>query len=171
MRAATDTELEIAEGQLSVTKQRDHEGGLKLAFKLTGVLLGFDEDGDTITSATVSFVAPEEIPQGKPTAKEGLVLEAIRARAAIMPGASGVSPQDVSDSVSSNGAKMNSNTARTHMLNLARKGLLIGLGGGKWALEAEKVQSCTSVSHPHGAAHETAQKMQSVTHAVTGVFS
>ncbi|WP_426037647.1 integrase arm-type DNA-binding domain-containing protein [Cypionkella sp. TWP1-2-1b2] len=55
LRAATDTEIEIAEGQLSVTKQRDHEGGLKRAFKLTGVALGFDEDGDTITSATVTF--------------------------------------------------------------------------------------------------------------------
>jgi len=62
LRAAVDTEIEVkADGLMRVAtalKQRDLENGKKVAFSLMGVQLGFDEDGDPITSCVVK---PEEL--------------------------------------------------------------------------------------------------------------
>ena len=57
LRAAVDTEIEVkADGLVRLAtahKQRDLENGKKVAFSLMGVQLGFDEDGDQITSCVV----------------------------------------------------------------------------------------------------------------------
>lgn len=62
LRAAVDTEIEVkADGLVRLAtahKQRDLENGKKVAFSLMGVQLGFDEDGDPITSCVVK---PEEL--------------------------------------------------------------------------------------------------------------
>jgi len=62
LRAAVDTEIEVkADGLVRLAtahKQRDLENGKKVAFSLMGVQLGFDEDGDQITSCVVR---PEEL--------------------------------------------------------------------------------------------------------------
>lgn len=56
IRAAVDAELEVTrdEGtgarELRIGKQKDGEDGLKWGFKLETILLGFDDDGDEITS-------------------------------------------------------------------------------------------------------------------------
>jgi hypothetical protein len=56
IRAAVDAELEVTRDensgsrQLRTSKQKDGEDGLKWGFKLETVLLGFDDDGDEITS-------------------------------------------------------------------------------------------------------------------------
>lgn len=56
IRAAVDAELEVTRDeetgarQIRTTKQKDGEDGLKWGFKLETVLLGFDDDGDEITS-------------------------------------------------------------------------------------------------------------------------
>ena len=56
IRAAVDAELEVTRDedsgarQIRTSKQKDGEDGLKWAFKLETILLGFDEDGDEITS-------------------------------------------------------------------------------------------------------------------------
>ncbi len=54
LKAATDSELEIKrEGdyrEIDTSKQKDGEDGLKFAFELKQIQLGFDEDGDEITS-------------------------------------------------------------------------------------------------------------------------
>ena len=59
LRAAVDTEIEVkADGLMRVAtalKQRDLENGKKVAFSLMGVQLGFDEDGDPITSCVVKL--------------------------------------------------------------------------------------------------------------------
>jgi hypothetical protein len=61
LRAAVDTEIEVkADGLVRLAtahKQRDLENGKKVAFSLMGIQLGFDEDGDQITSCVVR---PEE---------------------------------------------------------------------------------------------------------------
>jgi hypothetical protein len=56
LRAATDTEIEIGEGEIKVTKQRDLEKSWSSGFELVSVTLGVDEEGDPITSATVRLV-------------------------------------------------------------------------------------------------------------------
>lgn len=68
LRAATDTEIEIANGMLRATKQRDIEKNLAVSFALQSVVLGVDDEGDTITSATVRIlptvvVEPAEIEE------------------------------------------------------------------------------------------------------------
>jgi hypothetical protein len=66
LRAATDTEIEIATDEAGgrkalVTKQRDYETGTEFPFALKSVWLGQDQDGDDVTSCVV-----EEIRQEKP---------------------------------------------------------------------------------------------------------
>ena len=59
LRAAVDTEIEISRQEVSrqsvalVTKQRDEDTGTSIAFKLRVVELGYDEDGETITSCVL----------------------------------------------------------------------------------------------------------------------
>ncbi len=64
LRAATDTEIEIANEDgaraAMVTKQRDHNGGETFAFDLKNVSLGHDQDGDEVTSCVVEPVDSED---------------------------------------------------------------------------------------------------------------
>lgn len=57
LRAAADVELEIIRSNdmrtIRVTKQKDGEDGAHLGFTLEPVSLGYDEDGDEITSCVV----------------------------------------------------------------------------------------------------------------------
>lgn len=57
LRAAADVELEVVRNDdarsLTVTKQKDGEDGSEYAFKLETVVLGFDDDGEEITSCIV----------------------------------------------------------------------------------------------------------------------
>lgn len=53
LRAATDTEIEVSNGAVTVTKARDYGGVDGIAFKLEAVELGTDDEGDAITSCVV----------------------------------------------------------------------------------------------------------------------
>ncbi len=55
LRAATDTEIEIADGVLTATKQRDMESGLSLGFSLVDIEIGEDGDGKPLRSAIVDW--------------------------------------------------------------------------------------------------------------------
>ena len=61
LRAAVDTEIEISrsgdESVVKTKKQRDLEGGGRLAFTLETVVLGTDDDGDEVTSCCVRYAA------------------------------------------------------------------------------------------------------------------
>lgn len=65
LRAATDTEIEVGGedgGRLAlVTKQRDYQGGESFGFALKSVTLGFDQDGDEVTSCVVEPADTNEI--------------------------------------------------------------------------------------------------------------
>lgn len=64
LRAATDTEIEVANDNgaraAMVTKQRDYQGGETFAFTLKSVPLGFDQDGEEVTSCIVETQDGEE---------------------------------------------------------------------------------------------------------------
>lgn len=65
LRAATDTEIEVATDDTDVrvakvTKQRDLQGGEEFAFKLEAVALGVDDDGDTVTTCVVDPVEKQD---------------------------------------------------------------------------------------------------------------
>ena len=55
LRAAVDTEIEIGERTICVTKQRDMEPLEPVPFELDIVGVGIDEDGETVTSCAVEY--------------------------------------------------------------------------------------------------------------------
>jgi hypothetical protein len=57
LRAATDTEIEVAAGAIKATKQRDMECGAEFGFALVDEMLGEDATGRTIKSAVVEWQA------------------------------------------------------------------------------------------------------------------
>jgi AAA domain len=76
LRAAVDTEVEMVKAETqefttaTVTKQRDEETGAVFAFRLQAVDLGFDEDGDAVTSCAVKELeTPAETPKPRTKAK------------------------------------------------------------------------------------------------------
>ena len=75
LRAATDTEIEVANENgaraAMVTKQRDYQGGETFAFTLKGVSLGFDQDGDEVTSCVIEVQDADEY-QATLAQKKGL---------------------------------------------------------------------------------------------------
>ena len=148
LRAATDTEIEIADRMLTVTKQRDIDGSLSLGFALRNVVLGVDEEGDVVSSAVVDWAAPgvgdgaeagAVLPD--PTEREAMILEAI---AALTDGANGsggsagtiagVTAKDVSDIMSAEGGTLTLNNAKYYLVKMAAKGLIQRLGRGKFGL-------------------------------------
>lgn len=80
LRAAVDTEIEISEGQIACTKQRDMEIPNKLYFSLNSIELGRDQDGDVVTSAVV-VEASSKAPTSKKKRVSGqaeVALQALR---------------------------------------------------------------------------------------------
>jgi hypothetical protein len=61
---AIDTEILVDSGVFTQTKQRDIEMGSPVGFKLTPVLVGFDEDDDDVTSCVVDAAAIAAQPDG-----------------------------------------------------------------------------------------------------------
>ena len=55
LRAATDTEIEVTTGAVSVTKQRDMESDFTLGFQLLDISIGEDPNGMPIRSAIVEW--------------------------------------------------------------------------------------------------------------------
>lgn len=53
LRAATDTEIEVADFVVTATKQRDMESGVPAHFALTEVIIGADDEGEPVTSCVV----------------------------------------------------------------------------------------------------------------------
>jgi hypothetical protein len=56
LRAATDTEIEVTPGRITVTKQRDLEGVWSADFELRDTPIGLDAKGRPVKSATVAIV-------------------------------------------------------------------------------------------------------------------
>jgi len=86
LRAATDIEIELdVNGTLRTaraTKQRDMEVGKEVVFKLDVEVLGLDEDGDDVTTCTISIADADEVQEAsikQPTTRvQAKVLESYR---------------------------------------------------------------------------------------------
>jgi hypothetical protein len=142
LRAATDTEIEISDGCIRVTKQRDLDKNLSFAFRLDPVELGVDSDGDPITSATMTFVDPEETLAGVPTAAEARVLAALQIEWGMAEAAAkGVRPGDLAELTGTTGPAMTPESIRTHLRNLATKHLVRAPARGLWVPREPKTQS------------------------------
>jgi hypothetical protein len=78
---AVDTDIFIANNVMTVKKLRDGESGQEIAFQRKVTTVGFDKDGDRITSCYVEVGRREEM-QIPPTGAEAAILEVARALAA-----------------------------------------------------------------------------------------
>lgn len=67
LRAATDTEIEVANRIIKVTKQRDGKALDPVTFELVTTVLGVDDEGEFVDTCTVTYPAP-----GKPPSASGL---------------------------------------------------------------------------------------------------
>jgi hypothetical protein len=63
LRAATDTEIEVEPGKVTVTKQRDMEANWSAGFRLIDVDLGVDPNGQPIKSAVVDWLGDAPAPK------------------------------------------------------------------------------------------------------------
>lgn len=145
LRAATDTEIEVvAEGVVTVTKQRDMDKSWSSGFKLRVHRLGVDGDGDPITSCTVDLVGVEEAraEAAVPTAKEREVLVALEGLADEREGGA-ISTRDVAARLTDNPSKKDVETTRSHLRNLETKRLVLKDTGGKWLKKAVEDASTT----------------------------
>lgn len=66
LRAATDTEIEIDVGKLSVTKQRDMERISEMRFELVPVEIGQRSDGRGVTACVVEWLSGAEVDFAAP---------------------------------------------------------------------------------------------------------
>jgi hypothetical protein len=133
LRAATDTEIEVAEGSIEVTKQRDLDKSWSSGFALEVRTLGVDSDGDPITSCTVRLVKDAGVSVGVATPKEADVLKAMADLAALSvdPNA-GVSVAELVEYFNSRADDMSDNAVRMLLKRLSAKGLVDRLSRGRW---------------------------------------
>lgn len=133
LRAATDTEIELSEGQITVTKQRDIAGEWSSGFVLEPVDLGVDEDGDPIMQATVTLAVDRPAAgDARPalTPGERDVLSAMREA-----GEAG-EPVKLGAVYELRGSttKKEQDVVKKHVAALRTKGYLVRRGAGVWAL-------------------------------------
>jgi len=143
LRAATDTEIEIVDGVISVTKQRDLDGGFSSGFVLDVVTLGVDGDGDPVTSCTVRLVREDGASvgaRGEITEKEGAVLAAVADLTARGDGKNGLSVSDILSFMEDSPHRISKDSMRKHVEKLTKKGLLTKCRSGFWKLRAENVE-------------------------------
>lgn len=132
---AVDTEIEIAENQISVTKQRDIDKSWSSAFELEVHLLGEDSDGDPITSCTVKLTEQAGIKVGQPTPREQDIVDAVETLQATQPGVKkGVSLNDLTTYFSASGSsEMTKGSIKINLLRMLEKNLIVRSGRGLFA--------------------------------------
>lgn len=134
LRAATDTEIEVSEGEIAVTKQRDLDKSFASGFALDVVTLGVDGDGEPVTSCVVRLVRDVVVTVGVATPKEADVLTAIDVLSGLSAGAEeGVSIPELVDYFGERKADdMSANAVRMLLKKLVAKGLIDKLSRGRW---------------------------------------
>lgn len=129
LRAATDTEIEVADNAIVVTKQRDLDGSFRRGFVLEPVVLGTDADSDEITSCTIRLVHTDERPAVRPTAAEEEVLSALRKLHLATGSNAGFRPQQICEEC---GTGVKAEAVRTRLRTLEKKRLVEKSSGGLW---------------------------------------
>jgi len=150
LRAATDTEIEVVDGTIVVTKQRDLDGSFATGFDLDVVTLGVDGDGDPVTSCTIRLIDIGMVgaagagatagARGEITAKEGVVLQAVRDLTERGEAVSGVSLTDILSALADLHHRISKDSARKHVEKLTKKGLLTKCRSGFWKLALENLE-------------------------------
>ena len=142
LRAATDTEIEVADGVIAATKQRDMDKSWASAFSLDVVRLGLDADGDPITSCTVRLEDVQAVRKRDLTQGETDVLKVI----ALLADTSEATDESVkiADLKSWFKDKLSVNSLNSHLQNLVKKGCVSRERRGHLVL-VEKVESAECV--------------------------
>lgn len=147
LRAATDTEIEVADGEISVTKQRDMDKGFARSFDLIEHKLGIDSDGDIITSLTVRLdssdggaAVSEGVTEGETAFLEGL--QVLRDTSNEPNG--GIRLSEMRAYFKD---KLSYNAIRMLLKKLKKKEILEQKGRGMWffVLQPERTQSDTNL--------------------------
>lgn len=140
LRAATDTELEIEGGVITVTKQRDLEKSWSSAFSLEVRHLGLDNDFDAITSCTVQLISAQAVKES--TEKRDLTIAETRVLACLKDmledlgvGVEGVTLEQLVSSGRQELSGMGLEGVRTHLRNLKEKKQVVRPKRGFWALQ------------------------------------
>lgn len=161
LRAATDTEIEVEEGQIRVTKQRDLDKSWASGFALEVRTLGVDVDGDAVTSCTVRLVSASEAAAAAalaagvgaggaemriaPTAVEGRVLDCLHDLLEDVSGeGTGVTVEQLLAGSREALAGMTTETLRSHLRVLKEKGHVVRPKRGFWAFKT--VEDASTVS-------------------------
>lgn len=139
LRAATDTEIEVVDRRVKVTKQRDLDGGFETGFDLQVMTLGVDAEGDPVTSCTIRLVRADQVDggteegRGKLTVSEGRALRAIEDIEAMEGRLSpGVTAGELAAAMKDDGERLSDNSARHLLRALEKGGFLRRLMPGKW---------------------------------------
>lgn len=160
LRAATDTEVEVADagkvagvqtGTIGVTKQRDLDKSWAGNFALDVHTLGLDPDGDVVTSCSVRFLsgddlaileeeraADKEASAGVPTDAEQEVLDALEAlEGGAGEASAGVSAVVLAERLSRPGREVTRQVARVFLQRLQTKCLVEVKKRGLYGLKAK----------------------------------
>jgi len=145
MRAAIDTEMEVADRTLSVTKQRDLEPIAGIKFRLEPCRVGADADGEPITTCTVRLLAADEFDAVPLTPAEEALLGCIRETVGRLAEAAGIEldtyvfgQQAVSEAASLSAFSSRHSSARQtvlgHLSALSEKGAVKKVQRGQWVM-------------------------------------
>ncbi|WP_413219230.1 helicase RepA family protein [Tritonibacter mobilis] len=170
LRAATDTEIELEDGSIKVTKQRDLECGPGYEFQLQGCVIGLGPDGAPLKSATVKVSKRCSKTEDGPTPTERNVFEALREREAAQHGGTGVKTSTVAESATRAGHTLTTDTVRKHLTRLKQKGFVTSCGRGKWSTRTECPGNSVSDVSPRSNHHPKASGKQVETQGRGEVF-
>jgi len=141
LRAATDTEIEVADNVIGVTKQRDLDKSFESGFTLAPVVLGMDADGDPVSSCVVQLCSVSETVavQGRMTPSEIIVMNTLDAMVvAGGPYAGGVPVKDLLAQIEKDGVSdMNGEQLRNYLRSMEGKALVHRPGRGLWAVRRQ----------------------------------
>lgn len=134
LRAATDTEIEVRPGQITVEKQRDMDGNWSRSFYLEPVVIGVDRAGQPLSSC-VAIVSPSGAVHkaGVHNAPKEQILTALRTLAERAPAAVGFGTADVYRQLASDNPIAEA-TVRTHLRALEKAGRVAKTGHGRWRI-------------------------------------
>lgn len=134
LRAATDTEIEVRPGQITVEKQRDMDGNWSRSFHLEPAVLGIDRSGQPVSSC-VAIVSTSGAARGATVAEAPAeqILNALRALAEREPATIGFSLVDVHRNIPSERPKTEA-TVRTHLRALEKASRVVKAGRGRWRI-------------------------------------
>lgn len=154
LRAATDTEIEIEDGLISVTKQRDLDKAWSSAFALNVVTLGIDDDGDKVTSCTVDLRPASlaatggdgaDVERGELSATEEKVLECLSLMLGDFSADSpGVTADQLLAGSAGSLADMSLVNVRFYLRSLKNKGHVVQPKRGFWCVRSGEKSFSTS---------------------------